>query len=134
MHRKVASMPIRVLLADDSDVVRRAIRGLLEPQSEFELVGEAADFAQTIQMANDLKPQVIVLDLHMPDENKIAPQDVKAQLNQGSLLLAISVWNDEDAKALAESLGAATLLDKKDLGNKLASTIEQLILPNAAQP
>src|ERR1700730_2918867 len=98
MHRKVASMPIRVLLGDDSDVVRRAIRGLLEPQSEFELVGEAADFAQTIQMANDLKPQVIVLDLHMPDENKIAPQDVKAQLNQGSLLLAISVWNDEDAK------------------------------------
>ena len=50
-------MPSKVLLADDSDVVRRAIRSLLEAQPEVEVVGEAADFAQTIQMANELKPQ-----------------------------------------------------------------------------
>jgi hypothetical protein len=66
-------------VADDSDIVRRAIRSILATQPEVELVGEAADFAQTIQMANDLKPQVIVMDLHMPDEVEITPQDVKSQ-------------------------------------------------------
>ena len=127
-------MPIKVLLADDSDIVRRAIRDFLETQPGVELVGEAADFAQTIQMGNDLKPQIIVMDLHMPDETKITPQDVKSHLHRSSRLLAISVWNDEDARALAESFGAATLLDKKDLGDKLIPTIEQLALPNAVRP
>jgi chemotaxis response regulator CheB len=124
-------MPIKVLLADDSDVVRRAIRRLLEDQPEIELVGEAADFAQTIEMANELKPQVIVMDLHMPNETKITPQAVKSHLNHGSLLLAISFWSSEDARALAESYGAVALLDKKDLSNKLIPTIMQLVLPNA---
>jgi len=124
-------MRIRVLLADDSEITRRAIRGLLEAQPEVELVGEAVDFAQTIEMANDLKPQVIVMDLHMPDETKITPQDLKSQLNQDSLLLAISLWDDVDTKALADRLGAAILLDKKDLGNELFPTIMQLVSPDA---
>src|SRR3984893_9918634 len=108
-----AHMPIKVLLADDSDVVRRAIRSLLEAQPEVELVGEAADFAQTIQMANKLKPQVIVMDLHMSEETSVKALNVKSLLNHGSLLLATSFSYDEDAKALAESFGAVTLLDKK---------------------
>jgi chemotaxis response regulator CheB len=54
-------MPIKVLLADDTDFVRRAIRRLLEAQSEIEVVGEAANFVETIQMSNDLKPEVIVM-------------------------------------------------------------------------
>jgi chemotaxis response regulator CheB len=124
-------MPIKVLLADDSEIIRRAIRSLLEAQPEIELVGEAADFAQTIQMANDLKPQVIVIDLHMSEETSVKALNVKSLLNHGSLLLAISFSYDEDAKALAESFGAVTLLDKKDLGNELFPTIMRLVLPNA---
>ena len=98
---------ITVLLADDSEVVRRGIRQLLSARTEVALVGEAANFAQAIQMANDLGPHVVVLDLHMPDENNIPPQELKLRLNHGSRLLAMSLWNDEDSKRLAESLGAA---------------------------
>ena len=123
-------MSIKVLLADDTDIVRRVIRSLLDAQPEIELVGEAADYAQTIQMTNDLKPQVIVMDLHMPNETDVAPLDVKSHLTHGSQLLAISVWNDEDALALSKSFGAATLLDKMDLGSKLIPTIMQLVSPN----
>jgi chemotaxis response regulator CheB len=127
----MAIMSIKVLVADDSDIVRRGIRHILEAQPEVELVGEAADFGETIQMTNDLKPQVIVMDLHMPNETKVAPLDVKSHLNDGSLLLAISFWNEEEAKALAESFGAVALLDKTELSNKLIPTIMQLVLPNA---
>ena len=51
-------MPIKVLLADDSDVMRRAI-GLLEQHSDIELLGEANNFTQTVEMTKDLKPQII---------------------------------------------------------------------------
>jgi DNA-binding NarL/FixJ family response regulator len=130
-HCEVLLIRIRVLLADDSEITRRAIRCLLDAQREIEVVGEAVNFAQTIQMANELKPQVIVMDLHMPDETKVTPQDVKHHLNHGTLLLAISLWDDADTKALADRLGAAILLDKKDLGNELFPTIMRLVLPDA---
>ena len=47
-------------------------------------MGEASDFGQTIQMVNDLKPQIILLDLHMKDEATFTPVDVKSRLNDGS--------------------------------------------------
>jgi len=121
-------MPISVLLADDNGFVRRSIRRLLETHPEIELVGEAADFAQTIEIANDLKPQFIVMDLHMPDETKIPALEVKAQLNSGaSRILTVSIWQDENAHALAKSLGAVAFLDKAVLADKLIPTIMQLV-------
>jgi DNA-binding NarL/FixJ family response regulator len=117
---------IKILLADDSEIVRRGIRQLLATQTEIEIVGEAADFAQTIRMTRDLNPQVVILDLHMPDENEIRPQEVRSLLSLGSQLLAISIWNEEGSKELAESLGAAVLLDKMNLASTLIPTILHL--------
>lgn len=122
-------MPTKVLLADDSDVVRRAVRLLLEQDPEIELVGEATNFAETIQMLTDLRPQVIVMDLHMRDDTKFKPSELKSCLN-GSHIVAISIWNDEETKALADSYGAATLLDKVNLTDELIPTIKRLLLLN----
>jgi DNA-binding NarL/FixJ family response regulator len=119
-------MPITVLLADDSDVVRQAIRRVLEAEPEIELVSEATDFAQLIQITNDLTPNVIVMDLHMPDENVVDPMSVKSLLNHGSRILAISLSNDEDANVLAQTLGAVSLLDKAELFTRLIPAIVQL--------
>jgi DNA-binding NarL/FixJ family response regulator len=119
-------MSIKVLLAEDNDVVRRAIARLLGQDPEIELVGEAGDFAQTIQMTNDLKPEVVVMDLHMKDE--VSPVEVKSGLDRSaSRILAISIWDDAESRALAESVGAITLLDKMDLVNELIPTIKQLL-------
>jgi DNA-binding NarL/FixJ family response regulator len=122
-------MSIKVLLADDSEIVRQSIRLLLRSQSEIELVGEAADFSQTIRMMNDLNPEVVVLDLHMPSGTKATLLDVKSHLKHGSRLLAISFLDDESAKTLAENLGAAGFLDKTEIGHKLIPTIMQLVSP-----
>jgi two-component system chemotaxis response regulator CheB len=120
------TMPIKVLLADDSDVVRRAIRGLLEQYPKIELVGEAVSFAQTIQMTNDLKPQVILMDLHMKDQVTFTVEDIKTQMN--GRIVAISLANDGETKALAESFGALILLDKTKLADELIPTIEKFAL------
>jgi DNA-binding NarL/FixJ family response regulator len=117
-------MSIKILLADDSEIVRRGIRQFLSPETE--IVGEAANFAQTIQMVSDVKPEVIVLDLHMPGETNFSPQAVKSRLTHGSRLLAISLSNDEEAKALSEGFGAVVLLDKIDLARTLIPAIVQL--------
>ena len=122
-------MSIKVLVANDSEIVRRGIRDLLRSHPQIELVGEAADFRETIQMMNELNPQVIVLDLFMPDGTEAAIQRVKSCLNQDSRLLAISLSNDENAMALVERLGAVALLDKMELSHKLIPTIMQLVSP-----
>jgi chemotaxis response regulator CheB len=117
-------MPIKVLLADDTDLGRQSIRGILEAHSEIELVGVAANFAQATQMSNDLRPQVIVMDLHMRDGAMISPVEVKSLLNSGATrLLVISIWRGEQANVLADKFGSFTLLSKSDLDKTLVPAI-----------
>jgi DNA-binding NarL/FixJ family response regulator len=124
-------MAIRVLLADDAVIMRRLIRELLVVRPEFEVVGEAGDFAQTMRMASELKPHVVVMDLHMPSGIGTAPPDIKSRLEScGSKLLAISIWNEEDTRALAKDFGALKLLNKMDLRETLVPAILDLALPD----
>lgn len=118
-------MAITVLVADDKQVVLSAIRLLLGSDPEIRIVGEAATFRQTFQSATELKPQVVVMDLHMPDESRLSPQEIKSLLDTlGSRLIAMSFWNDDDTRSLARSLGAATLLDKLTLATELIPAIK----------
>ncbi len=57
---------IRLLIADDHPVVRDGLRGMLASQPDFELVGEAADGAEAVRMAQALAPDVALMDLRMP--------------------------------------------------------------------
>src|SRR5882724_11699683 len=115
-----AMMCVKVLLAEDAEVMRRAIRSLLSEREDIKVVGEAAKFPEVLQKTTDLKPDVIVIDLHMPGDNFSAP------FLNGHKLLAISFANDDEAKALAESIGAAKLLDKMELANELIPAILEL--------
>jgi DNA-binding NarL/FixJ family response regulator len=123
-------MVTRVLLADDSDIVRKSIIRLLETEPTIEIVAVAINFEQTIQMTDHLKPQIVVMDLHMPDETRFKPSDVRIHLQTcRSKLLAISVWSNEDAFALAECMGAVKLLDKTNLASELIPAIKKLAPP-----
>jgi len=63
-------MPIRVLLADDTDLMRHAIRKLITEEPRIELVGEASNFGQAMQLIADFKPQVLLLDLHLAEKRE----------------------------------------------------------------
>jgi DNA-binding NarL/FixJ family response regulator len=122
-------VPITVLLTDDEEAVRRSIRRLLDSDPEIHTVGEAVNVQQTIQRLIELKPQIVVLDLRIADKSSVNPQEIKSQLNTlGSRLIAISFWDDSDARALAESLGAATLLDKLTLATELIPAIKAVTI------
>jgi DNA-binding NarL/FixJ family response regulator len=118
-------MAIRVLIADDNDVVRSAIAKMLKTDPALEVVGEATNFAETLERAGTLKPDIVLLDLHMPDEARYLPEIVRGPLLENSgCIVAVSVWNDADAVALAQRLGAVTLLDKVNLFSDLISSIK----------
>jgi DNA-binding NarL/FixJ family response regulator len=127
-------MYIKVLLADDSDCMRPAIARVLKEEPLIELVGEATSFAETLQLAAALKPDVLLLDLHMSDERQYPPASVKSQiLLYIKCVIVISLCNDDDATALAESFGAHMLLDKMKLYSQLIPAIKQFC-PNVIIP
>jgi len=119
-------MSIKVLLVDSSDVMRSAIRQLLKNELGIELIGTATSFAETLVLTAALKPDVLLMDPHMPDEREYPPALVKSQiLLHTKCIVAISLWNDDDAKALARSFGARVLLDKMNLYSDLLPAIKQ---------
>src|ERR1700731_71715 len=120
-------MCIKVLLADDTSVMRKAIRALLSHEPKIELVAEAQNFAETVSMTRKFRPQVVILDLHMPDSSHLTPMNVSEGLRAyAARVLAISVGNDEDTRALAQSYGATDLLDKMRLGQELIPAVMKL--------
>jgi chemotaxis response regulator CheB len=126
-------MIISVLLADDSQIMLKVIARLLKSDPEIEVVGECVSFAQTIDVASKMRPQVIVLDVHMRDELTVTPSHLKFGLI-GSRLLAISIWKDDETKALAETMGAVTLLDKADLATALIPAIKYYASGSKQEP
>lgn len=115
-------MTISVLLADNSEIMRKSIADLLKGDPEIQVLMEAASLSQTMQLINNLHPQIVVMDLHMGDERNVTSSQVKLCL-VGSPLLAISLWNDDETKALADSYGAVALLDKSKLAYELIPAI-----------
>jgi two-component system, NarL family, nitrate/nitrite response regulator NarL len=127
-------MPITVFVADHTDIARRAICRLVDDScDDVQLVGEATSFAETIRMATELQPQVLVIDVHMPDKDNVAPEDFKALLTLvKSRLVVVSIWGDRKTKDLATSFGAETLLDKIDLPETLIPAILRIGLQTDA--
>jgi DNA-binding NarL/FixJ family response regulator len=124
-------LPIKVLLADDSKIMREAIKKLLVDEPRIHIVGEAPCYATAMQLVADAKPDILLLDLHLPQKRELPAPIVRAQLNCIKYTLAISFANDEEAKSLAASYGAAALLDKMSLYTELLPAIMQLTEPSA---
>lgn len=115
---------IRVLLADDSKLVRKAIRMFLENRPEVILVGETENLQEAVSKSCELRPDVVVLDLHLAEDGS-EPAQLKAVLG-GAYVIAITFGADEAAKILAEHINAQTLLDKCDLVGELIPAILKL--------
>jgi DNA-binding NarL/FixJ family response regulator len=78
-------------------------------------------------MTREFKPHLVILALHMPDSTNLTPMNVSEGLRAyQAAVLAISVWNDEDTRALAQSYGAKALLDKMRLGQELIPAVMKL--------
>jgi two-component system, NarL family, response regulator LiaR len=88
--------PIRVLIVDDHAIVRKGIRALLEIESGLEVVGEAADGREAVALAAELRPNVILMDLVMPEIDGIeATRQISARLPEVRILVLTSFATDD---------------------------------------
>ncbi|HRP73958.1 MAG TPA: response regulator transcription factor [Rhodocyclaceae bacterium] len=117
------SDPIRVLLVDDHALFRSGIRSLLQRNPEFEVVGEAGDGMEGVKRAGQLRPDVVLLDLHMPglSGRETARMITKEVPESHVLMLTVS----EDADDLLETLraGASGYLLKNIAADTLIAAI-----------
>ena len=121
--------PIRLLIADDSKAIRRAICVLLKDQTDIAVCGEAGNYAELLKKFNATTTDVVLMDIRMPGENMFTPATIKDHLH-GSCLLAMSVFADEETASLAQSYGAMKLLDKGQLGSTLVPAIQECMQQN----
>ena len=118
-----ANPVIRLLIADDHTLVRQGIRLLLETQPDFRVVGEANDGAQVVQMANELRPDIVVMDLAMPHMDGIeATRAIKCGLPETQILALTMYENDEYFFKMLEA-GAAGYVLKRAAAHELIAAL-----------
>ena len=95
---------IRLLLADDHAVVRTGTRELLERKSDFHIVGEAADGEEAVHLAQELKPDVVVMDVRMPKMSGVeATRRIKSECPEVKVLILTAHDDDEYVFALLQA-------------------------------
>ena len=115
---------IRILLADDHNILRRGLRLLLERQPGFEVVGEAADGRQAVERAEATRPDIVVMDIAMPRLSGIdAAQQIRASLPQAAIII-LSMHSDEGYVLQALKAGARGYILKDSAENDLIETIK----------
>lgn len=115
---------ITILIAEDHVVVRESIRQFLEREAKLEVVGEASDGEEAVQMASQLKPDVIIMDISMPKLNGIeATKQIKAQQPSATILILTAYDYEQYIFPLLEA-GAAGYLLKDISGRELVNAIE----------
>jgi chemotaxis response regulator CheB len=116
-------LPIRVLIADDSAIMRKAVREVLACEPEIEIVGEAFNVEQMIAMRSEFSPDIVIMDLRMAEESKTFPEGPN---NSPSRLLAISAADAGEGQTKAKGMGASAFLDKMNLYTTLIPKIFEL--------
>ena len=103
---------IRVLLVDDHPVVRTGVRGMLAAEPDIEVVGEAGSGADAIARAAELKPDVVLMDLRMPDVDGVAATDRILAADGGIRVVVLTTYETDTDILRAVEAGAAGYLLK----------------------
>ena len=121
---------IRVLLADDHELLRKGVRALLETHENIEVCGEAVNGHDTIQQVIDLKPDVTVLDLSMPGINGL---EVTTEIRQRAPETEVLIFSAQDSENMVREVlgaGARGFIFKADASSHLTAAIEAVASHN----
>jgi len=120
-------MSIRILLADDHKILRDGLRALLEKQSGMEVIAEAGDGRATVQLVRELLPNVVIMDIAMPDLNGIEATRQITALAPNVKIVALSMHSDKRFVAEMLKAGASGYLLKDCAFEELDNAIRAVI-------
>ena len=120
-------MAIKIILADDHKIVRQGLRTMLESEADIEVIGEADDGRMAVRLARELSPQVIIMDVGMPDLNGIeATRQVLAE-SPGVKVIGLSMHCDRRFVMNMLKAGASGYLLKDSAFEELATAIRMVL-------
>lgn len=118
--------PIKVLLVDDHQVVRRGLRTFLEVQDDIEVVGEAADGAEGVARAEELRPDVVLMDVKMPVMDGVEALRRLRELDNPARVLIVTSFTEQRTVVPALRAGAAGYVYKDVDPDALAGAIRSV--------
>ena len=117
---------IKVLLVDDHTVVRQGLRALLGGHEDMEIVGEAENGREAVQLAAKLKPDVVLMDLAMPLSNGLQATRRVLEVMPETKILVLTSYHDDECVAQLMKAGASGYLVKQTAANELPQAIREV--------
>lgn len=116
----------RIVLADDHDVVRRGLRAVLEARQDLEVCGEAATGREAVELTRELKPDVVVLDISMPELNGLEATRQILKAHPQTEVLVLTVHESESLIHEVLDAGGRGYILKSDASKDLIAAVEAL--------
>ena len=119
-------MALRIIVADDHDIIRRGLKQLITAHSGWEVVGEAKTGREAVSLAEQIKPDIVVMDLSMPDLNGLeAARRIRKSLPRTEILILTLHFSDQLVRDIVEA-GVRAYIMKSDADKDLVSAVEAL--------
>lgn len=120
-------MAVRILLADDHEVVRQGLRTILKARPDWEIVGEAENGQQAIEAVRDLKPDVVILDITMPVMSGLEATQAICNLHLGAHVLIFTMHDSRSLVKAVRKAGAHGYVLKSRAARDLIKAVEAML-------
>lgn len=121
-------VPLRILVVDDHEAIRRGLRALLSSRADWSVCGEACNGLEAVDKAKNLRPDVILMDVSMPVMDGLAATSILHVELPESEVIIVSQNNREIIGRQAREAGASRFVAKDDIVQKLVPTLNELAL------
>ncbi len=118
---------VRVLVVDDFDPWRQQICSILRARPELRVVAEAADGLKAVQKAQELKPDLILLDIGLPNLNGLEAANRICHVAPGTKIIFVTQYSDKDVLRAAQSNGALGYVLKADAASELLAAVAAVL-------
>jgi DNA-binding NarL/FixJ family response regulator len=119
-------MKLKLLIVDDHPVFRRGLREIIEERKTFQIIGEAADGKSTLAMLPQIRPDVIVLDIDMPQINGIEVARLLQREKSPIRIIFLTMYKDEDLYNAAMDAGVKAYVLKENAGEEIIDALEKV--------
>ncbi|HTR46278.1 MAG TPA: response regulator transcription factor [Verrucomicrobiae bacterium] len=126
-------MHTRFLIVDDSELVRRSLRTVLQANPEWEIVGEAGDGLAAVEMFRELRPNIVILDFQMPGINGIETARRMAEIAPAIPIVLFTQHASADLERHAQEVGIRSVVSKTN-AFPMVGMIEALLGTNDSKP